>query len=283
MEIKLTVHRSLILAREDGNSEEKLLNQEIYCRRLHLVVKPKESECHDCCFFKGREKDRYYECEWDDVETADTVIPHENRYREYERVDILIKLGVLKAPGRMSELWVKNKIYDPEAWIYAQDQNRRNRYILGTKGKNPLVCFGVNPSTASPEDLDNTMRNVSRISGEKGYDSYLMLNLYPQRATNPDDMDREADREAMKRNLYYIESVLKTGGRTIWAAWGNLIMKRSYLRECLREIVRIADAHSCRWITIGNRSGGGHPHHPLYMPKDAKAVDFDVHKYLNDL
>lgn len=194
-----------------------------------------------------------------------------------------IKKEILKAPDKATELRVKDKPYDREKWIYEQSENRRNRYILGTRGTNPLICFGVNPSTASPEDLDNTMKNVSRIARQNGYDSYIMLNLYPQRATNPDDMDREADPEAVERNLHCIESVLRTGNVTVWAAWGNLITKRSYLKNCFQEIVRISDACSCQWITMGKRTRAGHPHHPLYLPGNAEKADFDVHEYLKNL
>ena len=38
--------------------------------------------------------------------------------------------------------------YDREAWIYVPDFYTEYRYILGTRGNNPLICIGVNPSTA---------------------------------------------------------------------------------------------------------------------------------------
>lgn len=170
-----------------------------------------------------------------------------------------------------------------QKWIYEQSEDGKNRYILGIEGENPLICIGVNPSTACPEKLDSTMRRVREFAEEKGYDSYIMLNLYPQRATDPNDMDEEIDPEQVRKNLESIENILKKGGFTVWAAWGNLITKRSYLKECVREIARIADAYSCTWITMGKRNKSGHPKHPLYIPGEAEEEEFDIHKYLEKL
>ena len=36
-------------------------------------------------------------------------------------------------------------------WIYERTNDNLFRFILGRDGKNPLVCFGVNPSTAVPD------------------------------------------------------------------------------------------------------------------------------------
>ena len=40
--------------------------------------------------------------------------------------------------------------YDIEKWLYAPNFYSEYRYILGTRGKNPLICIGINPSTAEP-------------------------------------------------------------------------------------------------------------------------------------
>ena len=53
-----------------------------------------------------------------------------------------------------------NPYYDIEEWLYAPNFYSEYRYILGTRGKNPLICIGINPSTAQPGDLDNTLKSV---------------------------------------------------------------------------------------------------------------------------
>jgi len=73
-------------------------------------------------------------------------------------------------------------------WIYENNKDNTCRFVLGTVGKNLLVCIGVNPSTAEPDKLDNTLKSVARISEANGFDSCIMINVCPQRATNQDDI-----------------------------------------------------------------------------------------------
>ena len=81
--------------------------------------------------------------------------------------------------------------FDREKWLYIPDHYAEYRYLLGTRGENPLICIGINPSTAAPGDLDNTLKSVERIAAGNGYDSFLMFNVYAQRATRPEDMDAQ--------------------------------------------------------------------------------------------
>ena len=36
------------------------------------------------------------------------------------------------------------------------------RYVLGTKGNNPIIVIGINPSKATPNSLDRTMEILVR-------------------------------------------------------------------------------------------------------------------------
>ena len=81
--------------------------------------------------------------------------------------------------------------YDVDRWLYVPNRYCDYRYILGTRGSRPLICVGINPSTAAPNDLDNTLKSVERIALGNGYDSFIMFNVYAQRATRPDDMERD--------------------------------------------------------------------------------------------
>ena len=178
--------------------------------------------------------------------------------------------------------------YDPEKWLYVPDFYTEYRYILGTRGANPLICIGINPSTAAPDDLDNTLKSVSRIAAGNGYDSWIMFNVYAQRATRPDDMDLELNERLHRENMRafaYILSQVAQGGYapSIWAAWGAIIEKRPYLPDCVREMVSLGERYGGRWLCAGNCSKKGHPHHPLYLRKDELTKDFDIEGYLNTL
>ena len=182
----------------------------------------------------------------------------------------------------------KNGGYDSEKWLYVPDFYTEYRYILGTKGKNPLICIGINPSTAAPDDLDNTLKSVSRIAAGNGFDSWIMFNVYAQRATRPDDMDRfcneELHRENMNAFAFILSQIAANGvSPALWAAWGTIIEKRDYLPDCVREMVRIGQLYGGHWLCAGKRSAKGHPHHPLYLRKDEKTCDFDIEAYLEAL
>ena len=171
--------------------------------------------------------------------------------------------------------------YDAARWLYVPPYYTEYRYILGTRGENPLICIGINPSTAQPGDLDNTLKSVERIALGNGYDSFTMFNVYPQRATDPNDMDKTPDRALCDENLRWLQAVLAQTEPTMWAAWGTLIEKRDYLPGLMREMVALTREREIPWVTFGKRSKKGHPHHPLYLRKDSTPEPFDVENYLD--
>ncbi len=176
--------------------------------------------------------------------------------------------------------------YNVEDWIYVPNHYGEYRYILGTKGKNPLICIGINPSTAAPNDLDNTLKSVERIALRNGYDSFIMFNVYAQRATKPDDMDKELNVHLHKENMKafeYILSLYETEKPSVWAAWGTIVETRPYLKDCLREMVDISSKYHSKWYSSGAISKKGHPHHPLYLRKDSGLDEFDMELYLSNV
>ena len=175
--------------------------------------------------------------------------------------------------------------YDPEKWLYVPDRYLDYRYILGTRGKNPLICIGINPSTAEPENLDPTLKSVERIALGNGFDSFLMFNVYAQRATRPDDMEKSCNERLHRENMRAFEYVLRLSeAPVVWAAWGTIITRRAYLADCLRDMIALGEACGARWVSAGVRSKkGGHPHHPLYLRKDAALDPFDVKAYCEGL
>ena len=173
-------------------------------------------------------------------------------------------------------------LYDREKWLYIPDFYSEYRYILGTRGKKPLITIGINPSTAEPDNLDNTLKSVSRIAAGNGFDSFIMFNVYAQRATNPDHMDRELNEALHLENMRAFRYVLEQSGDSpaVWAAWGAIVEKRGYLADCLADMVKIGNDFGARWYSAGKRSVKGHPHHPLYLKKDSLLDDFDMEEYL---
>ena len=145
--------------------------------------------------------------------------------------------------------------YYRDVWLYVPPFYTEYRYILGTRGENPLICIGVNPSTAEPGNLDNTLKSVQRIAAGNGYDSFIMFNVYAQRATDPNAMDTAFNEPLHRENMAAFRYVLGLYGEehrpAVWAAWGAVIEKRGYLPDCVRDMVEVGRRFGAQWLCAG--------------------------------
>ena len=190
------------------------------------------------------------------------------------------QLGDISFDRQLALAQQPNRDYNVDRWLFVPNTYTEYRYILGTRGKKPLICVGINPSTARPGALDPTLKSVERIARNSGFDSFIMFNVYAQRATSPDDMERTCNPELHRENMRAFAYILsRTPDPVVWAAWGTIIEKRDYLWPCLRDMIALGEAAGARWVTCGKRSAAGHPHHPLYLRADAVPEPFDVAAY----
>ena len=131
--------------------------------------------------------------------------------------------------------------YDAARWLYVPNTYSEYRYILGTRGKKPLICVGINPSTAAPDALDPTLQSAQRIALANGYDSFLMFNVYAQRATRPDDMEHALNPALTERLPADAALCLYAGLREEYAApdgtrclaTRDVRLARRLVRDCL--------------------------------------------------
>lgn len=169
-------------------------------------------------------------------------------------------------------------------WIYSKDEKNTCRYTLGVDGENVLICCGINPSTAKPDKLDNTVRRVGNFSKDNGYDGYIMINIYPQISTDPNNIHSDLDELNHKENIRNLKELLKNYPKSdIWAAWGTLIERRPYFHKSLKEIYNISKYHNLNWIHFNDLTKAGHPRHPLYLKSDSKISKFDIESYIKKL
>ncbi len=163
----------------------------------------------------------------------------------------------------------------PEDWIYISDSN--NRFALGQPGKYNMLVVGVNPSTATPWKDDPTIRKVRNIIKESNYDGWVMVNLYPQVTSEPDNLPKVMDADITEKNMQIISEIIeKNYIAAAWAAWGNLIDKRPYLGEILCQLEEYVQ---CEWYYRGSLTRSGNPRHPLYLPVNGKFNWFPVYDY----
>ena len=125
---------------------------------------------------------------------------------------------------------------------------------------------------------------IDRLPMNNGYDSFVMINVYAQRATSPKDMALSCHTELHRQNLEAFRYALSLSEEpAVWAAWGNIIEMRPYLKECLRELITVSFEFGTKWYRCGAISKKGHPHHPLYLRKDAPLEVFDMKNYIDEL
>ena len=168
-------------------------------------------------------------------------------------------------------------------WLYKNNSDNTSRYLLGVKGTKMIVCFGINPSTASPNQLDPTLNKVDAIVDSNGYDGWMMFNIYPKRDTVFENLESVIKDEEHTKNLEVIVNELnKYDEIDIWVAFGNHIYGREYLIICLKDIYEKLSKFKVRWWATGvNKSGS--PKHPLYQKKTSKLLPFDMISYINSL
>ena len=168
--------------------------------------------------------------------------------------------------------------------IYKKNEENTVRYALGKKGNNPLVVIGLNPSTADDQKSDKTINKVMGMTDGAKLDGFIMLNLYPQRTTDPNKLDLQLNKEYHEKNLKMIEEVLQGKNDIhVLVAYGNNIGMRPYLKQCMREIVSVISKNNPRWLKTGDITMSGHPRHPLYVAYAKGLTEFDMKSYLSKI
>ena len=167
--------------------------------------------------------------------------------------------------------------------IERMDGDEACRYVLASKGHKRLVVIGVNPSTANALRPDATMRKVMGFAERNGYDGFVMLNLYPQRSTDFSGVHKERNEELHRKNLEAIRAFFEVHNQIdILTAWGDNIDCRSYLKDCLRDIVSVLQEgdRKITWMQIGALTNAGHPRHPSRPSYNSTLGTFHIIRYI---
>ena len=149
--------------------------------------------------------------------------------------------------------------------------------------------FGVNPSNAKIVDnklqTDRTIEKIRHIADMENYDGWIMLNLYAQVTSKPNNLDKVLNSNLHSKNIEEIEKILNSFPNSdILACWGNLIEKRRYLKYCLKDIKGIISLIKGRkWFYRGKITKKNHPRHQLWTKNSARLEKFNVNEYIKTL
>ena len=125
----------------------------------------------------------------------------------------------------------------------------------------PVVFIMLNPSTADAHEDDPTIRRCIGFARRWNCGGLIVVNLFAYRATSPKDLFAAADPVGLD-NLKHVLQAVHDGGQFPICAWGAQDMK---VIRCLRQFMTPCPDLMCLGTTKG-----GHPRHPLYLPKTAE-------------
>ena len=131
------------------------------------------------------------------------------------------------------------------------------------------VVIGLNPSTATAEQDDPTIRRCIEFSHREGCGSFMMLNIFAYRSTDPHGLELCKEPIGEENDNYLISTC--RDAKLIIAAWGshgkfrNRGLKVRFLFE--------KNLPDKRLLCFG-KNKDGEPVHPLYQPKDAKLQSY---------
>lgn len=165
--------------------------------------------------------------------------------------------------------------------LYQTNDDDTARFVIGQTGSNPLIVMSINPSIGSPERSTPTLGTVKHVAKAYGYNGWIVLSLYPQRATHLDELAESADPALIEENNKVIAKVFSMyPGASGWAAWGTHYDMRSYFPQCLEQIAGIASEYGMSWMSYGPLDADGNPRYCLYLEPGEDWHVFDMQAYL---
>jgi len=134
-------------------------------------------------------------------------------------------------------------------------------------GKQDRIAFiGLNPSTATEQVNDPTVRRCIGFARDWGFREFVMLNAFAFRSTDPQGLLTIDDPVGADNDSQIRDWVRKC--RIVVCCWGihaRLLNRNDLLTN-----------HLQRWNVVAKCFGktqAGFPKHPLYLRKDSPLVD----------
>ena len=146
----------------------------------------------------------------------------------------------------------------------------RYRYLLERRWDEGTNCLfvGLNPSTATADSDDATVRKCSALARTWGFSGMAMANLFAVRCRYPQILSTHQDPVGPGNDRFLLPAVKQA--HTVVAMWGNHGLK-SYGQLARRDqyILSLRDDWQCIGITKH-----GAPRHPLYFANSSALVNF---------
>lgn len=146
----------------------------------------------------------------------------------------------------------------------------RYRYLLQRQWGDEELCLfiGLNPSTATADSDDATVRKCVALARTWGFSGMTMANLFAVRSRYPQALSTHQDPVGPENDRFLLPAIEQA--RTVVAMWGNHGLK-SYGQSTRRDqyILSLRDDWQCIGITKQ-----GAPRHPLYVASSSNLANF---------
>lgn len=159
------------------------------------------------------------------------------------------------------------------------------RLLLRKEGHKPLVIIGLNPSAANESAPDATMRKILGFistwskSGARDYDSFIMLNLYPQRETSPCELNKKSrfiNEMIHCRNMEMVSSILNAYQNSdILLCYGDSIEIVTWMKQCKEDILKLLTKYpDVSLYSLRELTKRKNPRHPCRLAYKTKLMPF---------
>ena len=146
---------------------------------------------------------------------------------------------------------------------------RRYRYTLNREwreGEGTCTFVMLNPSTATEQILDPTVRRCVGYAQDWGYKRLQVLNIFAFRATDPKELYLVADPVGPENDDAIV--IGAGGSDLVVCAWGN----HGKLNGRGREVLGLLSEYAEPMVLAMTKAN--HPNHPLYLKASLRPVPF---------
>lgn len=126
-----------------------------------------------------------------------------------------------------------------------------------------VLFIGLNPSTATDDEDDPTVRRERDFTSRWGYGDYRKCNVMDYRATSPGDLISSGIEPRSGDNLAVILRQAKDASIVV-AAFGAIDRR---LKHFAQETLDMLHENGIDCVCLGT-TRKGYPRHPLYLRKD---------------
>jgi hypothetical protein len=127
----------------------------------------------------------------------------------------------------------------------------------------PLILWVMlNPSKADANTDDPTIKKIQRFSKQWGYGGMYVGNLYPYRATKPEELKKVGFEVAASADNWQHLYDMKAKCEIRVLAHGNSPVEKPNITS---------NGEETDWYCLGKITKSGNPYHPLYV-KEAGTV-----------